>query len=62
MVDVDQNMPFELHAVADFLRISPLLELTSLAVLIQYTWVHILRLTFDGAMKSPEDIQRVFRQ
>ena len=41
MVDVDQNALFELHAVADFLGIQPLLELTSLAVLLHYMWVGV---------------------
>ena len=41
MVDVDQNALFDLHAAADFLGIQPLLELTSLAVLLHYMWVDI---------------------
>ena len=41
MVDVDQNALFELHAAADFLGIQPLLELTSLAVLLRYTWMGV---------------------
>ncbi len=41
MVDVDQNALFELHATADFLGIQPLLELTSLAVLLHYMWVGV---------------------
>ena len=41
MVDVDQNALFELHAVADYLGIQPLLKLTSLAVLLRYMWVGV---------------------
>ena len=41
MVDVDQNALFELHAVADYLGIQPLLKLTSLAVLLHYMWVGV---------------------
>ncbi len=41
MVDVDQIALFELHAAADFLGIQPLLELTSLAVLLHYMWVGV---------------------
>ncbi len=41
MVDVDQNALFELHAVADFLGIQPLLEVTSLAILLQYVGGYI---------------------
>ncbi len=41
MVDVDQNALFELHAGVDFLGIQPLLELTSLAVLLRYMWVDV---------------------
>jgi hypothetical protein len=41
MVDVDQNSLFELHAAVDFLGIQPLLELTSLAVLLHYMWVGV---------------------
>ena len=52
MVDVDQNALFELHAAADFLGIQPLLELTSLAViLITCGWVYIY-LTLDGTVTS----------
>ena len=41
MVDVHQNALFELHAAVDFLGIQPLLELTSLAVLLHYMWVGV---------------------
>ena len=41
MVDVDQNVLFELHAAVNFLGIQPLLELTSLAVLLHYMWVGV---------------------
>ena len=46
MVDVDQNALFELHAAADYLRIQPLLKLTSLAVLLHYIWVGDIYLTW----------------
>ena len=42
MVDVDKDILFQIHAAADYLDIKPLLELTSLAVLIGYMWVSVL--------------------
>jgi hypothetical protein len=39
MVDVDKIMLFWLHVAADFMEIKPLLELTSLGILIGYVWV-----------------------
>ena len=39
MVDVDKIMLFQLHAAADFMEIEPLIELTSLGILIGYVWV-----------------------
>ena len=42
MVDVDKDILFQMHAAADYLDIKPLLELTSLAVLIGYMWVSVL--------------------
>jgi hypothetical protein len=42
MVDVDKDILFQMHAAADYLGIKPLLELTSLAVLIGYMWVSVL--------------------
>ena len=41
MVDVDKDILFQMHAAADYLEIKPLLELTSLAVLIGYLWVSV---------------------
>ena len=46
MVDVDRNALFELHVTADFLGIQPLLELTSLAVLLRYMWVGVYMSNF----------------
>ena len=42
MVDVDRNALFELHVAVAFLGIQPLLELTSLAVLLRYMWVGVI--------------------
>ena len=42
MVDIDTDILFQMHAAADYLDIKPLLELTSLAVLIGYMWVSVL--------------------
>jgi hypothetical protein len=39
MVDLDEIMLFRLHVAADFMEIKPLLELTSLGILIGYMWV-----------------------
>ena len=39
MVDVDKIMLFRLHAAADLMEIEPLIELTSLGILIGYVWV-----------------------
>ena len=39
LVDVDKDMLFQMHIGADYLDIKPLLELTSLAVVIGYIWV-----------------------
>ena len=41
MVDVDKDILFQMHAAADYLEIKPLLELTSLAILIGYMWVSV---------------------
>ena len=41
MIDIDKDMLFQMHAGADYLDIKPLLELTSLAVLIGYLWVSV---------------------
>ena len=41
MVDVDKDILFQMHAAADYLEIKPLLELTSLAILIGYLWVSV---------------------
>ena len=41
MVDMVKDILF-LHAAADYVDIKPLLELTSLAVLIGYMWVSVL--------------------
>jgi hypothetical protein len=41
MVDVDKIMLFRLHAVADIIEIEPLVELTSLGILIGYMWVSV---------------------
>ena len=41
MVDVVQNVLFELHVAADFLGISRLLELTSLTILLQWVGVYV---------------------
>ncbi len=46
MVDVDQSALFELHAVAYYLEIQPLLKLTSLAVLLHYMWVGVYIFNF----------------
>ena len=57
MVDGDQNALFELHAAADFLGIQPLLELTSLAVLLRYMWVGVyIYLTLDGTVTRCDSI------
>jgi hypothetical protein len=39
MDDIDKYILFQIHAAADHLEIKPLLELTSLAVIIGYMWV-----------------------
>jgi hypothetical protein len=41
MVDMDKHMLFQLHAAADIMEIKPLLELTSLGILIGYVWVSV---------------------
>ena len=41
MVDVDKDILFQMHAAADYLDIKPLLELTSLAILIGLFWVSV---------------------
>ena len=41
MVDVDKDILFQMHAAADYSEIKPLLELTSLAILIEYLWVSV---------------------
>ena len=41
MADVDKDILFQMHAAADYLEIKPFLELTSLAVLIEYMWVSV---------------------
>ena len=46
IVDVDQDMLFQMHAGADYLDIIPLLELTSLAILIGYIWVSVFYVIF----------------
>ena len=74
IVDVDRNALFELHAAADFLGIQPLLELTSLAVLLRYMWVGVyIYLTLDRTVTSCDSIhtsllgnrtnlQRIFKE
>ena len=39
MVDVDKIMLFCLHVAAELMDIKPLIELTSLGILIGYVWV-----------------------
>ena len=46
MVDVDQDTLFQMHAGADYLDNKPLLELTSLAILIGYIWVSVFYVSF----------------
>ena len=41
MVDVDKIMLFRLHAAADLMEIKPLVELTSLGILIGHMWVSV---------------------
>ncbi len=41
MVDVDKDILFQIRAAADYLEIKPLLELTSLVILIGYLWVSV---------------------
>ncbi len=40
MVDVDKSMLFWLHVAADLMEIKPLVELTSLGILM-YVWVSV---------------------
>ena len=46
MVDVDQDTLFQMLAGADYLDIKPLLELTSLAILIGNIWVSVFYVRF----------------
>jgi hypothetical protein len=41
MVDMDKIMLFCLHVAADLMDIKPLIELTSLGILIGYMWVNV---------------------
>ena len=74
MVDVDQDTLFQMHAGADYLDIKPLLELTSLAILIGYIWVSVFYVRFlmelwhasslfnNHDMKIRKDLQRIFKE
>jgi hypothetical protein len=41
IVDMNKIMLFQLHAAADFMEIKPLVELTSLGILIGYMWMSV---------------------